>query len=416
MSDDDKSREELELELRLLRRRVSALEAARSAFVPWPVPALAPGRPSATDARELLRVVTQRPRRNVTQLAQVPASYLSVSQVTSRLVRPRSLDARHARAEWYPQLETAFLLHLPGGFLGDNAVFDADRYYSFGRWWLLPGPELYSGVDEIRRIDAGISIAAWGGEAFQHFVTDALPRLAAVIDLLERPELAHVQIVSHAEGAPMARWFWDALGLSDRVVQKPRRASEGFVLHANHVLYLDFDPNLGVEGVYPRDVLRPLQLRLGLLEPARRDRILYLTRDDMPERRVMNEAGLLSRIDRLLAESPYRLEIFRHRGDLQGDIERMRRAKVVVGPHGGAFANLVFAQPGTHVVEFLPIYDLPRSGDRARPLYWGLAQAAGLDYWTVTPKVFGFEGRDLAVDPEEVVAVLRHVLASDPPR
>lgn len=411
MSDEEKSEEELRLELSLLRRRLAVLECAEGAFAPWPAPSLPRGRPTAVPHRELVRRIDQRRKRNVRTLTEIPPEEVSVSGVRTRLERPKSLDARHASAPWYAQLETAFLLHLRDGFFGDNAVFDDGRYFGLDRWWLTAPPLVYSGVDEVRRIDAGISIAAWGGEAFQHFVCDALPRLAAVLDLLETPELRHVRIVSHWERAPAARWFWNELGLAERVEQKPRNARVGFVIHANHVLYLDFEPSLGVGSVYPRGVLAPVQRRLGVLDPVPRDRVLYLARPGLP-RGVADESRLLARIERALAGSPLRLEVFRHR-TLAEDRDVVRRARAIVGPHGGAFGNLVFAQPGTLVVEFLPIYDTIGRGNDSRPMYWGLAQAAGLEYWTVTPKRFGYEDPDIAVDPDEVAAVLQTALAAD---
>ncbi len=50
----------------------------------------------------------------------------------------------------------------------------------------------------------------------------------------------------------------------------------------------------------------------------------------------------------------------------------------------------------------------------ARPLYWGLAQAVGLDQWNVTPSRFGFEDPEIVVDPDEVIAVLHHILERTP--
>ena len=48
-----------------------------------------------------------------------------------------------------------------------------------------------------------------------------------------------------------------------------------------------------------------------------------------------------------------------------------RSARVVVGAHGAALANLAFCRPGTHVIElFSPIY--------VNPCYRNLSLAAGL--------------------------------------
>ena len=70
----------------------------------------------------------------------------------------------------------------------------------------------------------------------------------------------------------------------------------------------------------------------------------------------------------------------------------------------------MFAQPGSHVIEFLPLYRLYAEGSDPRPLYWGLAQAAGLDYWTVAPQPFDFDGAEMVVDADEVAAIVRRIV------
>ena len=78
-------------------------------------------------------------------------------------------------------------------------------------------------------------------------------------------------------------------------------------------------------------------------------------------------------------------------------------------------ANMVFAQPGTHVIEFLPIYRNYREAEKkhdSRAMFWGLAQAAGLDYWTVEPDRFAYEERQgMVVDVEEVAAIIEQLLS-----
>jgi capsular polysaccharide biosynthesis protein len=53
--------------------------------------------------------------------------------------------------------------------------------------------------------------------------------------------------------------------------------------------------------------------------------------------------------------------------------EDFAAAAVVVSPHGGVLADLVFCNPGTKVLELLPT-------DHAGPYYYTLSLAAGLDY------------------------------------
>ena len=51
-------------------------------------------------------------------------------------------------------------------------------------------------------------------------------------------------------------------------------------------------------------------------------------------------------------------------------------ARVVAGPHGAGFANLLFCNPGTAVLEFFsPLY--------VNFCYWTLARGAGLSYFYI---------------------------------
>src|SRR5207248_3324261 len=115
-----------------------------------------------------------------------------------------------------------------------------------------------------------------------------------------------------------------------------------------------------------------------------------------------NEALLLEAVHRLLKRTSFQLQRFEASGDLQIDLEVFRRAAAIFGPHGGAFGNLAFARPGTSVIEFLPLFRLLREAHEPRRSrnYWGLAQAAGLDYWTVEPKAFDYNrpGMDVPVN------------------
>ena len=189
----------------------------------------------------------------------------------------------------------------------------------------------------------------------------ALPKLAMVIDLLDTPELADMQIVSHADGSSAARWFWEELELDDRIVQKPKhaRAAVRRTCRPRAVRAVRTSPH--DYGIFARNTLRPLQKRLGLLEPVTQDLVLYLERP-RPDviRSVANNDELVASVERLLAGSGYELVRFESTSDHAADMELFRRAKVAFGPHGGPFANLVFTQPGTHVTEFLALIHISR--------------------------------------------------------
>lgn len=382
----------------------SGNESIQSPLAPWPLTTDKTNRCLDTDVNHLFTVAAKS-KQTIDRLDAVPENNIISVPVRSRMQRPRSIQPDFAQWDWFPQLEKGFMLNLQNGYIGDNVVFDRDRYYSLGRWWLGRSWELYANTTTVRQVPCAISVAAWGGEAFQHFVMDAIPKLASVIDFLNTPEFEHVKIVTHYHNSPAAKWFWDKLGIGHRIVQKPINAREGVVIATATALYVDFEPNLGAFGLYPRNILRPVQERLGILgDQPLQDLVVYLARTG--KRSVANEDTLLTRIKRVLAGGKYGFHVFEASGDLSRDMGIIRRAKVVIGPHGGAFANLVFAKPGTHVVEFLPLYELYRQGQESRPNYWGLSQAAGLDYWTVSPRNFDFDQPGMTVDVDEVARIL----------
>jgi hypothetical protein len=356
-----------------------------------------------------LEIVTETRKTNVDDLAGVPQGMASVHPVTSKLERPRTAYPEQEPDEWFEDIRETFLLRVPDAYIGDNVIFDRERYYSFKRWWAGPNWSIYGETKRVEHIDRGMLVSAWGGRAFQHFILDALPALAAVIDRLESPEFEDVFIASHVHPSEFTGWFWNHLGLSHRVIEKPRNAQEGRVIHANTAFFWYFQPGIGDLGLYPRGVLRPLQQRLGLLDAGAADRVLYLGRPNH-DRSVLNQESVVRALKRELSGSGLVFQAYESRRDWREDMETYRRARIIIGPHGGALANMAFARPGTHVIEFTAPMRL--QGDNRHLLYYGLAQAAGHHHWFVQPADFGLDKMEMTVDEGEVVAVLRRVLDS----
>lgn len=372
------------------------------------------GPDPARVAERRLAVVTARPKRNIRALEDVPPDQVVTTPVATR-TEPPSCDGSDPVDRWYPQFERGFLLCLDDAYVGDNVVFDADHYYGLGRWWLGERHDswrLYENVTEIRHVEKAISLTAWGGEAFQHFVVDVLPRLGVLFSILDDPRFGDLRLVSHWDDAPAARWFWDALGLADRVEPKPKNARADFVIHADEVLFADWEPRSRHYGLHPRGSLRPVQQRLGVLDGPDPDLVLYLDRAGRT-RNVTNAEVVLEAVAEEVWIRGLSLEVFESEGDLDADRALFERARLVLGPHGGGFANLVFARPGTHVVEFSPVCRLFERGEDPRACYWGLAQAGGQHYWSVEPEGFDFGGRDMSVDPAVVAAVVARALDTD---
>ena len=107
---------------------------------------------------------------------------------------------------------------------------------------------------------------------------------------------------------------------------------------------------------------------------------IYITRKNQrvhSERALENELDVQKTLKRLgyVVIEPGNLSFAKQ-------IEIFRQARVIVGAHGSAFANLVFAQPGAHVVDLMPadwVHFRDCTGTRERWLL-NVTTALGLEY------------------------------------
>ena len=82
---------------------------------------------------------------------------------------------------------------------------------------------------------------------------------------------------------------------------------------------------------------------------------LYVGREGVKYRRVINEPAVLSRLEAAGFES-----VSGHAIDFRTEVETFANADVIIGVHGAGLANLIFARPGTKVIEILdPLHAIP---------------------------------------------------------
>ena len=103
-------------------------------------------------------------------------------------------------------------------------------------------------------------------------------------------------------------------------------------------------------------------------ETPRQDRLIYISRRDSAARRVENEDEVIACL------APFGFEVVTLSGlPVAAQAALFASARVVAGPHGAGFSNLLFCQPGAAVLEFFSPYYV-------NFCYWPLAQGAGLSY------------------------------------
>ena len=382
--------------------------------------------------------------------------------------------SREAIADWPfdPSLFThGYVLAVPWGFMGNIHVMGTSlpaggprAHFAMGRFW---NSNSRSGVKAMygptsrrphwvteKDVDVVVNIESWQGASFQHFVVDALPRLALVYRLLieARTVWARARVVF--DDAPAGRWFLRELKLLNRSLPGIGWAiAAPAIYRARLALFPDYhpppvprpsrfdanrDPTFHAKhGVYPRGCLLPIQRALGVFEGARRHLVIYVPRAHVGARSISCsvETEILEGIRHRLWNATGRLQssawrvVVPSKSTLASQSAAralFRDAAIVIGAHGGALANVVFCKPGSTLIE---LYPKASSEHRTSKFcYFGLAQAAGLDHWLIESRSIasgpgascgpdsqskaachGFNS-PLNIDPRDVLDAVEHAL------
>lgn len=230
-----------------------------------------------------------------------------------------------------------------------------------------------------------LSIAVLDGEGFYHFLLESLPRL-----WLARAHRTRIDRV-FANGSPGAfqeRWLAQAGVPANKIVWLNGLGH----FRCAQLLFTNYLTRDSQPTHWAVSAIR----RLCSAEPPSRPgrRRLWISRSDARTRQPAWETTLLEQLRDFEKVSLSQLSVAEQ-------IESMRSAGIVVGPHGAGLANVVFCAPGTKLVE---IFD----GQRRTPLYNRLADVCGLRYaWAAV---------DYAVDrpvPELADAIRRFAESPD---
>lgn len=127
------------------------------------------------------------------------------------------------------------------------------------------------------------------------------------------------------------------------------------------------------------------------------DTLFYMKRDiSLGKRYVVNDQQVQEVLKGAALRRGLKYRVF------DGDIKELKRAAYLVGPHGGAIANLIYTNDQTKVVEFIP-----KEGLKKRPCYELLSKTLSLEYHNVEPTTFDFDSGGMVVDIEELRGVFK---------
>lgn len=207
------------------------------------------------------------------------------------------------------------------------------------------------------------AIAAAAGTNYYHWLFDSLPRL----HLLQLAGVEWSRVESFLINGPVRSFDLDSLALLGIPPERAVRCSKRQITIAERLLVPPMPTaRQGQIAPWMCEFLR--SSFLPQIQPVGHGARLYLSRRNSPKRRLANEA----QIESFFHEQGFtslQLETLSFREQ----VAAFAGASFVAGPHGAAFANLVFAPPGIRVIE---LFHPQHQGT----LYGRLATRLGMRY------------------------------------
>lgn len=279
-------------------------------------------------------------------------------------------------------------------FVHDNpawAIFGPDWIDPFSTALPMPGVLEQARKGEAEELD---TIHYCGGTNSPnnpgHYVNDYLPRALLCRDFLGIPIEQAALPETTAPSCSLAR---DLVvpGVTTLEANKLYRVKCLFALYplelVSHPLHF-ITPSI-VEAV-------TAPIRAAAARFPSQGRAVYLNRLGDSRRKMVNEAELVAELEAIGVRSLRMSEL-----SGREQFGATHGADVIVGPHGGALANILAARPGTRVVELFS----PLKGTLA---YAAAARACGLDYSLMVGEAA--EGSEWRCDIRRVVDAVRDAL------
>jgi capsular polysaccharide biosynthesis protein len=213
-------------------------------------------------------------------------------------------------------------------------------------------------------------LAGLSGHNYFHWMVDVLPRL----ELLRQSGIQFAEIDRfwiNEVRSPFQQATLDHLGIP---AAKWLSADRHPAITADRLTVPSFPSHLGWAEAWVLNFLRQQFLPIASSHPCH-ERI-YISRNQANHRRLLNEAAVIERLQSIgfVVVEPEHLSF-------SEQIALFSQAKVIVAPHGGGLTNLIFASPGTIVIEFM-------TRSYMRHYYWQISQQLQLQHFVAIGEPF----------------------------
>ena len=306
--------------------------------------------------------------------------------------------------------------------LGDKAIGDEGmKAYHFNKWYweidstdeklqsLAKKEKMQRSSNTQQQCDntkSYFSLLQRDQDSFQHVVFETLPKISLLCNYLSNntdQDTLIIILVNSLLQQQLIQEICPALDNDRFEIYYDSYASSCYIYVP---IWKQYPPNKNDPlqmGMTQRGIMKPLggsSASTTAKAYNQNKTVVYLSRGTNGKRSVKNESKVLD----IIRSLGFKVEVPHLQNNWKIDRHIIETADIIVGPHGGALGNVIFAKPGTKIVEFLPLVKLRRRGDNSRPCYFGLALSLGLDYEALEPinsEPFDFD-KPMIMDEDKV--------------
>ena len=324
----------------------------------------------------------------------------------------------YSNCTWQTPASVLFEPILDATIIETGLVFNSTGTYTFNKWYFDRSIETVSTRSFPSYVDEHtyISFVQIWQDKFQHLAFDTYPRASYVCNHLQKHKEVKILVVGTLQkeifqlACPVADSRFQILdnSFSARAIYvDDYRGTDSTIVSAqgprgNGARKDGWKRLLYPMGILPQDSIKPFGSAL------RGSKVVYLPRP-RGARFVQNESQVIASLKKIFGDA---LRVYELQNDWKVDRHAFRDAKLIIGPHGGAFGNLIFAPLNAIVVEFLPLTRLKKTLQNERPCYLGLAKALGFTYHALEFDGFDFE-KEMTVPIPALEALLAKIPEED---
>jgi len=199
-------------------------------------------------------------------------------------------------------------------------------------------------------LENGFAFNFSGANLFQHFVQDCLPILAASKKFLGQNPHIPILLPKFLGDSKIREHYIEALGIRNEVIE-----TNFTKISIRNLFYWNFEPR-PLKYILPDSFYKILQNEMSYLYKGRKSEKLVLVTRKEKFRNFANEQDVIKTCKFIAQKLKLDLVVIdSSTANFKDWKTQIPAAKIIIGMHGGALFNLIFAKPGTQLFEFVPM-------------------------------------------------------------